>query len=271
MRLQTLFFLAFCLSAPPAGGSAVAQTHTSLPPTEEVGIDEKLGQYVPLDLGFLDSEGDSVYLSEIVDKPVILTLVYYHCPSICMPLLNGIAEVVEKTDLEPGKDYRILTVSFDEYDTPKTASRIRKNITASLGEKLPAGAWKYFTADSVTIARLIGSVGFHVKRVDKDFAHGSALIVLSPDGKIVRYLYGLVYSPFDLKMAVAEATEGKVVPSVTRILRFCFSYDPEGRQYVFNMTRVVGGLVLLFAAIFVVSITFVGRNRRREKGSEHGD
>jgi protein SCO1/2 len=249
-----------------AASLSVAQEHKGgelLPP--EVGIEEKLGGYPPYDLGFLDSKGDSVYLRQLIGKPTILTLVYYHCPTICMPLLEGVADVVTKTDLDPGKDYNIVTVSFDEYDSPKTAARIEKNITNSVKRMLPPGSWRFLTADSSTIAALTGSVGFHVKRVDRDFAHGAALIVLAPDGKVVRYLYGLSYMPFDLKMAVAEAGEGKVMPSITRVLQFCFSYDPEGRKYVFNMTRVMGAVVVILAVGYVIVISTVGRSRRKRK------
>jgi protein SCO1/2 len=251
-----------------AGGAPYAQEHEAklLPP--EVGIDEKLGDYVPLDLGFLDSKGDSVYLRQVADKPTVLTLVYYHCPSICMPLLEGVADVISRTDLDPGKDYNVLTVSFDPYDNPKTAARVEKNITTSMKRMLPPGSWRFCSADSSTIAALTGAVGFHVKRVDKDFAHGTALIVLSPGGKIVRYLYGLSYMPFDLRMAVGEAGEGKVRPSITRVLQFCFSYDPKGRTYVFNVTRVVGALVVILAVGYVAVISTVGRSRRKRKKVE---
>ena len=266
--MRPLVALALILSTIilPAGSTCFAQGHKGgelLPP--EVGIDEKLGEIVPLDLGFLDSKGDSVYMRELLGKPTLLTLVYYHCPTICMPLLEGVADVVDKTDLNPGIDYRVLTVSFDEYDSPKTASRIEKNITNSMKKMLPPGAWRFMTADSATIAALIGSVGFHVKRVDRDFAHGAALIVLAPDGKVVRYLYGLSYMPFDLRMAVGEASEGKVVPSITRVLQFCFSYDPEGRQYVFNMTRVMGAAVVILAVGYVIVISTLGKSRRKSK------
>lgn len=229
----------------------------------EVGIEEKLGQYVPLDLGFVDADSDSVYLRDVIDRPTVLILVYYHCPHICLPLLNAVADVVSKTDLVPGTDYNLLTVSFDPVDNPETARGIRANITASLEKEVPANAWRFLTGDSASTARLTDATGFRVKRVDKDFAHGTALIVLSPDAKIVRYLYGLSYLPFDLKMAVIEAGQGKVGPSVSRVLRFCFSYDPEGRRYVFNMTRVVGAVVLFAAAIFLAALIVLERRRRR--------
>jgi protein SCO1/2 len=156
-------------------------------------------------------------------------------------------------------------VSFDQYDSPETAARVEKNITTAMKRMLPPGAWRFCTADSSTIVALTGAVGFHVKRVDKDFAHGTTLIVLAPDGKIVRYLYGLSYLPFDLRMAVSEATEGKVVPSIARVLQFCFSYDPEGRKYVFNMTRVMGAAVVILVVGYVIIISTVGRSRRKEK------
>jgi protein SCO1/2 len=263
MRFHRAFALGLIWSILSTAGNSFAQTHGAALPQGEVGIDEKLGAIVPLDLGFVGADSDSVYLRDVIDKPTVLTLVYYHCPNICLPLLTGVADVVSKTDLKPGKDYDVLTVSFDPFDNPVTASRIRDNVTASFKGTLPKGAWRFLTGDSTTIAALTGATGFKVKRVEKDFAHGTALIVLSPDGKIVRYLYGLSYLPFDLKMAVAEANEGKVVPSVTRVLRFCFSYDPEGKKYVLNMTRVIGSLVVFGSLVFVLALVILERKKKR--------
>lgn len=263
MRLQGAFALVLVWSILRPGSEPLAQPHGAALPQGEVGIDEQLGSYVPLDLGFVSADSDSVYLRDVIDKPTVLTLVYYHCPQICLPFLNGVADVVSRTDLKPGKDYQVLTVSFDPFDNPETASRIRNNVTAQFKGTLPDGAWRFLTGDSTAIAALTGATGFKVKRVEKDFAHGTALIVLSPDGKIVRYLYGLSYLPFDLKMAVMEAGEGKVVPSVSRVLRFCFSYDPQGRKYVFNMTRVVGALVVLSSLVFVLVLVTLDRKKKR--------
>jgi protein SCO1/2 len=263
MRLHGAFALVLIWSILPPAGDVSAQTHGAALPPGEVGIEEKLGAFVPLDLGFVDADSDSVYLRDVIDKPTVLTLVYYHCPQICLPLLNGVADVVSETDLKPGKDYDILTVSFDPFDNPETAGRIRGTVTAQFKGSLPEGAWRFLAGDSSSIAALTGAVGFKVKRVEKDFAHGTALIILSPNGKIVRYLYGLSYMPFDLKMAVTEAVEGRVAPSVSRVLRFCFSYDPEGRKYVFNMTRVVGALVVFASAVFVLVLVYLDRKKKR--------
>jgi len=265
MRLRWTLALSLLLLICHPRPAPRAQTHAPLPTSPEIGIEEKLGDYVPLNLGFVDADSDSVYLRDVVDKPTILTLVYYHCPNICLPLLNGVADVVAKTDLEPGKDYDVLTISFDPFDNPVTAGRIQKTITASSKKKLPEDAWRFLTGDSVTIAALTGATGFRVKRFDKDFAHGTALIVLSPKGRIVRYLYGLSYLPFDLKMAVSEASEGKVVPSVARVLRFCFSYDPKGERYVLNVTRIVGALVVVAGLVLVLTLVVVGRKKQRTR------
>jgi protein SCO1/2 len=263
MRFASVVMLLFalgalCLASNPGAGAQIPSTEEL-----EVGIDEKLGGYVPMSLGFVGADSDSVYLGDVIDKPTVLTLVYYHCPHICLPLLTGVADVVARTDLEPGKDYNLLTVSFDPVDNPETARNIRNNVTKPLEKKLPPNAWRFLSGDSASIAGLTGATGFRVKRVDKDFAHGTALIVLAPDGKIVRYLYGLSYMPFDLKMAVIEASKGQVGPSVARVLSFCFSYDPKGRRYVFNMTRVVGAVVLLGAVVLVTSLVVLERRKKR--------
>jgi protein SCO1 len=263
MRLRWILAVSFIVFWCSPRSAPRAETHAPPPGNLEIGIEEKLGSYVPLNLGFVDADSDSVYLRNVIDKPTILTLVYYHCPDICLPLLNGVADVVAKTDLEPGKDYDILTISFDPFDNPVTAGRIRKTIMTASKKKLPEGAWRFLTGDSVTIAALTGATGFRVKRIQRDFAHGTTLIVLSPKGKIVRYLYGLSYLPFDIKMAVAEASEGKVTPSVARVLRFCFSYDPKAEKYVLNLTRIVGGFVVVAALALVLTLVVLGRKKQK--------
>jgi protein SCO1/2 len=266
IRTQELIIIASILiGASAAVQPCAAQGHESPPPGLEIGIDEKLGGFVPMDLGFLDADGDSVYLRDVIDKPTVLTLVYYHCPTICKPLLGGVVEVMDKTNLEPGYDYRVLTISFDETDSPESADVIRANFTDALERDLVDGAWQFLTADSVTIARLTDSVGFRFVRRENDFAHGTSLIFLAPDGKIVRYLYGMRFMPFDLKMAVVEANKGSVAPSIARVLQYCFSYDPEGRRYALNVNRLVGTVILLFAVGWVIYLSTAGRRKRKAR------
>ena len=266
IRTQELFIIVSILIGTFAGvHPCAAQGHDSPPAGIEIGIDEKLGGFMPMDLGFLDADGDSVYLRDVVDKPTVLTLVYYHCPTICKPLLGGVVEVMDKTNLEPGYDYTVLTISFDETDSPESADVIRANFTEALEKDLVDGAWRFLTADSVTIARLTDSVGFRFQRREADFAHGTSLIFLAPDGKIVRYLYGMRFMPFDLKMAVVEANKGSVAPSIARVLQYCFSYDPEGRRYALNVNRLVGTVILLFAVGGAIYLSTAGKRKRKAR------
>jgi len=242
----------------------------SSPEAGEVGIDERLGSFVPADIGLLDEEGDSVTLGDLVDKPTVLALVYYRCPSICKPLLGAVADVVAKLDLAPGQDYRLLTVSFDPTDGPADSKRMKRDFTASLGDGFPSGAWSFLTGESTSIRRLTEAVGFRYRRQGADFIHPAALVVLSPERKIVRYLYGTTYLPFDVKMALAEAAQGSVGGTVVKVLKYCFSYDPRGNRYALDLTRIVGAVVLLFAGSFAVYLGVSTRRYRRKRRGREG-
>jgi protein SCO1/2 len=235
------------------------------------GIDEKLGEHIPSDLVMVNERGDSVRLGSLVDRPTVVSLVYYTCPSICRPLLNEVAGVLGnllQLKMKPGEDYRVLTISFDEHDTPAASARLKKEYLQQLPDGFPEEAWTFLTADSVTIQKFTQSVGFQFKRVGEEFVHPTTLVILSPDGKITRYLYGAEYLPLDLKMAIYEASEGRVGPTVARMLQFCFSYDPKGRKYVLNLTRVVGTGMILSLIGFAVFLGVAGRRRAREIGEK---
>lgn len=232
-------------------------------PQTGMGIVEKLGSRIPPGLTFRDENGELRRLSEFLDVPVVLSLVYYRCPGICSPLMSGIADVLAKTDLVPGKDLRVLTVSFDPRETPDLARDKKKNYLKALPAEFPEQEWRFLVADSAVISQLTDAVGFVYKRQGNDFLHPASLIVVSPEGKIARYIYGISFLPFELKMAVLEASEGKVGPTVSRILLFCYSYDPQGRRYVFDILKVSGSVILFFAAAFVAYLTLGGRRRKR--------
>jgi protein SCO1/2 len=234
-------------------------------PPPGVGVDEHLGEILPLELTFYDADGDTLSLAQIIDRPTILTLVYYRCPGICSPLLSGLVDVLEKLDLEPGVEYQVLTISFDPTEPPDLAARKRENHLAAFREPFPRAAWRWMSGDSASIARLTDAVGFRYQRVGKDFTHPGLLTVLSPRGKIARYLYGITFLPFDLKLAVMEAAEGRVGPTISRVLLYCFSYDPDGQTYVFNILKVTGTLIMIFAAAFVAWLIISSRRARRER------
>lgn len=227
----------------------------------DIGIEEKLGEYVPLDLSFYDETNKPVRLKQLINAPTIISLVYFHCANICNPLLSGVAAVLNKLSLQPGKDYSLLTISFDDKDTPATALQKKKNYLNLIKKPFPEETWKFLTGDNVNINKLTHAVGFKFKREGKDFLHPVSLIVLSADGKIIRYLYGITFLPFDLKMAILEASEGRIGPTISKALLFCFSYDPKGRKYLLNTMRIAGSVVLLFAMSFFVYLTIKSKGR----------
>lgn len=218
----------------------------------DIGIEEKLGAYVPLDLSFYDENNNVTSLKRVIKNSTIVSLVYYHCANICNPLLSNIAEVLNKLPLEPGKDYSILTISFDDKDIPAVAAQKKNNYLRAIKKPFPEKAWKFLTGDSVNIKKFTTAVGFKFKKEGNEFLHPASLIILSADGKIIRYLYGITFLPFDLQMALTEASEGRIGPTISKVLFYCFSYDPKGRKYMLNITRVAGSAVLFLVITFFV-------------------
>ncbi|MBZ0202198.1 MAG: SCO family protein [Ignavibacteria bacterium] len=221
----------------------------------DVGIDEKLGETIPLDLSFLDEYGKPVTLRSLFTKPTLLTLVYYKCPGICSPLLNGVSDVVDKMDMEAGRDFNIVTISFSPKEDYIMAAGKKKNYTELMKKKIPDASWSFLTGDSASIAKITNAVGFRYQKQGEDYMHGAVVTVLSPEGKISRYLYGTDYLPLDVKLALTEAAEGKSVPAINKLLKLCYSYDPDGRKYVLNFTRIVGGIMIVLIAGFVLVLT----------------
>lgn len=234
--LILLFLLFVCFSA------SKSQTTIS-EDLVEIGIVEKLGETIPLDLRFLNESNDTISLGEIINKPTILSFVYFDCPGLCSPLLSGISEVVEKLDMSLGEEYQVITISFNTKDTPEKAVIKKNNFVQKIGEE-NRQHWVYLTGEQENILKITESVGFKYKPQGLDFAHPSAIILLSPEGKITRYLYGINFLPFDLKMAIIEAQQGIERPTINKILQYCFAYDPNGRTYTLQVTRIVGGLML---------------------------
>ena len=232
-----------------------------------LGIYEKLDEYVPDSVYFTTENGEEVNFKSLIDKPTVLTLVYFTCPGICSPLLDGIAEVIGKTDMELGKDYQVLTVSFNEKETYQLAKDKKKNYVKQVDKEIDESQWLWMVGDSTNIAKLTQSVGYQFKREGQDFIHAAAIMVLSPKGKVTRYLYGTYYLPFDLKMAIVEAEQGRSGPTINKILNYCFSYDPEGKKYVFNITKVAGTIIIVFALGLLAFLIFSKKRRLHPKSS----
>jgi protein SCO1/2 len=254
VMLATLGFLG-------AGASARAQGSA----LGEVGINEKLGARVALDAVLKDEDGKDIALRQLIDKPTILTLNYFTCTGICSPLLNALVDALNGLVLEPGRDFRVITVSFDPSDTPEVAHQKRINYLKQMNRPFLPADWRFLTGSAQATKAVTDSVGFNFKAAANGFVHPGAIIVLTPKGIVSRYLYGISFLPADIQMAVQEAASGRVRPSISRVLDFCYSYDSQGRRYVLNTTRVMGAAVLVLAAGFVIFLLKGGTRRNKEK------
>jgi protein SCO1/2 len=233
------------------------------PQKKEIGFDEKLGETLPLNLSFLDEYGQPVILKDLFTKPTIFMVVYYRCTGLCSPLMNGVAQVVDELDLQPGKDYNIVTISFDPKETYLMASEKKKNYFDEMKKKIPDNSWHFLTGDSVSDAKITDAIGFRYIKQGNDYIHSTAILTVSPGGKIARYLYGTDFNPFDVKLALVEASEGKTGPTISKLVKLCYSYDAQGRKYVLNITRIAGGsiIIILFAFVAILSIKKKKKNK----------
>ena len=231
---------------------------------EELGLYEHLDQYIPDDLVFVTEKYDTVNLLKQIDKPTVIVPVYYECPGLCSPLLEGVSDVISKATMDIGKDYQVFTISFNPAEKSKLAREKKENyakLVKSTGDV--ENGWIFYTGDSANISNLLNSIGYKVKKEGKEWIHPAAIVVLSPDGKITRYLHGTYFLPFDLKMAIVEASHGKSGPTINKMLQFCFSYDPEGKKYVFNITKVSGSIILLVALGFFLSLVLKIKKKKK--------
>jgi protein SCO1 len=229
----------------------------------EIGIDEKLGGTAALDVPLVGEDGAPVTLRQLVHTPTILALVYYRCPNVCDLLLTGIAGVLKGLPAEPGKDFNVVTLSIDDRETPADALHAKRIGLESVERPFPPEAWRFLTGTSSGIDAVADSVGFRFARTGQYYDHPVGIIILSPTGKIVRYMNGADFLPADLKLSLLEASKGKIGPTIARFIRICFSYDPGSRKLVFNTLKVVATITLTVAGAFVAYLVVAGRRKRK--------
>lgn len=259
MRFFIFIFLVAYSSTTLFGQPPVGQYQ---PPTDgEIGIFERLDTYLPENISLFDHRGDRHNILDLIDKPTVIALVYYRCPGICSPFMTAMADVVNSSKLEIGKDFQILNISFDPTEGVALANSNRNNYHNLVNKDFDEEGWKFFVADSADIARLTDAVGFRYKKTGLDFLHTSAMIFVSPSGKITRYLHGTYFLPIDLRMAVVETAEDRSGPSFSRVLSYCFSYDPQGQRYVMNITKVSGILILFIGLVIFAFLAFKPRKK----------
>lgn len=245
---------------------------TKIEPKEvKIGVYENLGKTIPLDLKFVDEYGNKKTLKEFINKkPTILTLNYYSCTALCSPLLSGVAEVLDKMKLKPYIDYNVLTISIEPLDTPTLALNKKKTHLNNIKIPFPPQTWSFLTGSQKNIDSITDAVGFKYQKREKDgvvdYLHPGVIIVLSPNGKIARYLNGVRFLSFDLKLAVLEASQERSGPTIANTLLYCFAYDAKSKTYVFQAEKVVGSF--MFGIIFIFFIYLVKTGRKQENENE---
>lgn len=263
--------------AQPGQPAPVQQSYSMRDPTlkakvpgalQGVGIQQKLDQLVPLELTFRDEANRPVALSSFFHgKPVLLALVYYRCPMLCTQILNGVVSSLKAVSFNPGSDFEVVSVSFDRKDTPELAAEKKISYLRRYGRANTANGFHFLTGDEANIKALTDAVGFHYKYdpITDQFAHASGIMILTPEGRISRYFYGVEYAPRDVRLGLVEASANKIGTPVDEVLLFCFHYDPGTGKYgaiAINLLRGAGAVFVLVCGTFLLLAW------RRDHGAE---
>jgi len=241
----------------------------------DIGVRERLGQEVPLDMTFFDEKDSRIRLGELINKPTILTLIYYHCDHVCPQMLFGLAEVSSRLEMMPGKDYGMITISFDERDTSEDARDKKINYLKAANGRIPSNAWRFLRGDSENIAKITDAVGITFKSKGHGFIHPEVLIFLSPQGKITRYIYvsnysyGLAYPitflPVDITEAIHDASRGVTAAGGKRTALLCFPHEPLQQARFFSILGISGLATLLLLAAFFIYLRFTKGKKQGQK------
>lgn len=262
--------LAYCSTL-----SVLAQPAAVRPPVlKDVGIDQLLNNQVPLDLEFKDESGRTVKLADYFkDKPVVLSLVYYNCPMLCTQVLTGLLGTLKTLPMSPGQEFVSISVSFDPSEGPELAAAKKKEYLERLRKPEAASGWHFLTGQEQQIQALTRSVGFRFlwDPVTKQYAHASGIIVLTPQGKVSRYFYGIEYAPRDLRFGLLEASGGRIGSLVDKVILYCYQYEPMRGTYGLVMIRVlrVFGILTLITIVALIGFLIYITKKKEAKWVSH--
>jgi len=283
MKLPVFLFVASVALAQP-GQPAPAQPSYSLQDSNlkpalpgalaGVGIDQKLDAQVPLDIMLKDEAGRDVPLSTFFSsgKPVILAPVYYRCPMLCTQILTGLESALKVVSFNPGRDFEVVAVSFDPKDTPELAASKKQMYLRRYGRPGTANGWHFLTGEEKNVRMLTDAIGYHYKYDPKSdqYAHASGIMILTPDGRVSRYFYGVEYAPRDIRLGLVEASQNKIGSPVDEVLLFCFHYDPATGKYgaiAVNLLRVSAAAFALIGGVFLaIALRRDARSGKRKIG-----
>jgi protein SCO1/2 len=276
MRYASAGAMAVVASLAVSGFLSSARADSSDTPPRlpgKVGLSQKLNAQVPLDLMFRDENGRVIHLRELFrGKPVLLTFMYYRCPMLCSVVQEGVASTLTELKLDVGKDFDVITVSFDPRDTPAQATAKKEHFIRRYGRFEAASGWHFLTSNESAIKRLTNAVGFEYAydpKVDQ-FAHTAAIMVLTPQGRVSRYFPGFEYKPRDIRLGLVEASQNKIGTISDTILLLCYHYDPATGKYsksAMNFVRAGGVATVMGLASFI--FVMVRGERQREKNALH--
>ena len=253
-----------------AAGSLQAQQPSPAAILSRVGITQNLGVQIPPDLEFRDEIGKTVRIGDFFgSKPIVLSLVYFDCPALCTEVLNGELRTMKAISLDLGKDFDAVTVSFEPKDRPALARAKRDVYAGQYGRPGAAEHWHFLTGDAESVEALTNVVGFRYAydASIRQYAHAAAILILTPDGRIDRYFYGVQYAARDVRLGLVEASQGKVGSLTDQALLYCYQYDPMTGKYglaVMNVLRAAGGLTVVLLGGFLLMMFL--RERRRATG-----
>lgn len=243
---------------------------------QQVGLDQRLGTQVPLDLQFRDEHGEFVQLGELCgERPIILTLVYFRCPMLCTQVLNGVLRTSQAIRLSIGTDYDIVSVSIDPRETPAMAAAKKEQYVHRYRRDGAEKGWHFLTGEQPAIEELARAVGYRYQydsRSDQ-YAHSSGIIVLTPDGRVSRYFYGIDYPPGEVRLGLVESSQGRIGTAVDKILLLCFHYDPATGRYGLVIARAIqlaGTATVLVLAAFLWSMFRLERRRSADVAAAEG-
>ena len=248
-------------SDPQAPGTVSTVTPPQL---KDVTFKQRLDQLLPLDAAFRDDDGRSLTLGQLFgSKPVLLAFVYYQCPMLCTQVMNGISSALKVMPFAAGQDFDVVLVSFDPRDTPAIAAEKKRAHLKYWSAEREAAAWHLLTGDEASIRRVTSAAGFTYQWDERtgQFAHVSGILVVTPEGRLSRYFYGVEFSPKELRLALVESGQGRIGSAIDELLLYCFHYDPESGRYglmVMNLVRLGGAMTVLFIGGFILMM------RRRE-------
>ncbi|PYT04309.1 MAG: SCO family protein [Acidobacteria bacterium] len=255
---------------PPVGP---VPTGNSTEVLKKVGIEQRLNNQIPLDATFRDESGREVKLGEYFrgGRPVVLALVYYECPMLCNLTLNGLVGALEAVPFTPGREFEVVTVSFDPREGPELAAKKKETYLKRFRREGAEGGWHFLTGDKDSIDRLAQATGFRYvwDEESKQFAHASAIMVVTPEGKLSHYFYGIDYSPKDLRLALVESSQGKIGSPVDALILYCYHYDPATGKFAPVMAVMrAAGVLTVFGVVGL--IVYLCRRTRQEEEIKAG-